>query len=297
MKKIVTEDGSATFFSQDFGQCYHSMSGAREEAREKYAAPGFLFLEEKIAGSLDILDIGFGLGYNTMETLRYFLARKKELAVRITALEYAAAPLEKLRDLHGRDPHPQIRKLANSIAGPDTGNSIHSSGNISLNLLRGDARETVRTLSGERFDLALLDGFSTKTNPELWTADFFACIRKLLRPHGALLTYSAAYPVISGLEEAGFLTGCTPAVGRTTGGTAALPAPSTKLTPVPRHRSEERKSTTGILPYRDPQLNSSRESILERYQREREQLLRSGVPTIRSYRKKQRNSQAPLPQD
>jgi hypothetical protein len=35
----ATEDGSYTFFSTEFGECYHSTSGAREEAEKNLSSP------------------------------------------------------------------------------------------------------------------------------------------------------------------------------------------------------------------------------------------------------------------
>ena len=38
----ITEDGSYTFFSEEFGQTFHSRYGAKEEALFKYAIPTLL---------------------------------------------------------------------------------------------------------------------------------------------------------------------------------------------------------------------------------------------------------------
>ncbi len=65
----VTEDGSSTFFSTEFGECYHSTSGAREEAEKKFILSSRLAAKADQSNNLKILDICYGLGYNAAAAL------------------------------------------------------------------------------------------------------------------------------------------------------------------------------------------------------------------------------------
>ena len=66
MKVVQTRDGSFTCFSEEFKELYHARNGALEEAFEKYIKPC------KIKDNYKILDIGFGLGYNSAAALHKF---------------------------------------------------------------------------------------------------------------------------------------------------------------------------------------------------------------------------------
>jgi len=70
----VTEDGSYTFFSSEFGECYHSTSGAREEAEKKFILSSRLAAKADQSNNLKILDICYGLGYNSRRSLSGHLA-------------------------------------------------------------------------------------------------------------------------------------------------------------------------------------------------------------------------------
>ena len=64
MKKIKTGDGSYTFLNEKYGEVYHSVSGAEEEAIKKYAEPTKV-AELAKKGEVKILDVCFGIGYNS----------------------------------------------------------------------------------------------------------------------------------------------------------------------------------------------------------------------------------------
>ena len=66
MKLIKTKDNSFTFFNEEFQEHYHSISGALEEANKKFIEP----LELK--DGMTILDICFGLGYNTLAAIEKY---------------------------------------------------------------------------------------------------------------------------------------------------------------------------------------------------------------------------------
>ena len=54
------------------------------------------------------------------------------------------------------------------------------------------------------YDLVYFDAFAPATQPEMWTADIFRRIFRILAPGGALVTYSARGTVKQALREAGF---------------------------------------------------------------------------------------------
>ncbi len=94
LRTVETKDGSITFWNEEYKEHYHSPAGARLEAVEKYVVPGRL-RERLKQGAVHLLDVCFGLGYNSLaamemaaEGIRHKASGTSELHV--TALEMAA---------------------------------------------------------------------------------------------------------------------------------------------------------------------------------------------------------------
>lgn len=279
-RPVRTGDGSYTLHSERYGQCFHSRSGAREEAVEKFIRPLFDYTGILTADEFTVLDVGFGLGYNCIELLRRCLQKKPGGVLQFISLEQDPAPAAESLPLRTDDTLSQtvIRSLLD--------NKRWSRDRISIRLVTGDARQSAAALSENSFDAVFLDGFSPASNPELWSRDFFQLLFRLLKEDGWIFTYSSAYPVVSGLEDAGFNTGMLPAVGRATGGVIAAKQSERPLPPFPERLHKERLATTGRLHYNDPDLNWSGQQILEEYQQQRNRLLTEGVLTIKQYRRR-----------
>ncbi len=248
LKPVETKDSSITFWNEDYKEHYHTPAGARLEAMEKYVVPGRL--KERLAeGDVQLLDICFGLGYNSLCALNQ-TEKDAPSTLSITALEMdrrvvgAAAkniqPLETdffnwkkaLTELHAK----------NSCFMPHASCLIHW----------GDARYTITKVPLSTYDLVFLDAFSTQRNSELWTVDFFRKLKAVMKPKAVLLTYCAAIPVRAGLIEAGFFVGETDPVGRQRGGTiAAMRAEEIEI-PLPEAELKLIHETTRGISYRDP---------------------------------------------
>lgn len=83
-----TNDGSAGLYNEAVGDIYHSTYGAYSESYTKFLkASGFLdYIKQN--DSVKILDICYGIGYNTKTALDEILKLDKPLSVKIDALEY-----------------------------------------------------------------------------------------------------------------------------------------------------------------------------------------------------------------
>ncbi|MBT4218065.1 MAG: SAM-dependent methyltransferase, partial [Flavobacteriales bacterium] len=68
MKKelIITKDGSHSLFVPDLNESYHSIHGSISEAIHVFINSGLLYHPKK---NINILEIGFGTGLNTLLTL------------------------------------------------------------------------------------------------------------------------------------------------------------------------------------------------------------------------------------
>ena len=197
-----TGDGSLTLWSERFGECFHSGSGAYAEAQQKFVQPAEL--QRFSAGSrLRVLDLCVGLGYNSAALLE--AAEQQGLQLEWIGLELDPRPLtlvlaepafralwrpHTLAALEALDGQGQWRTPAGS------------SGHWQLGDARRQLPALVRHLAGQ-LDLVLHDAFSPGHCPELWTVEVLGALAALLRPQGRLLTYCAAAAVRRGLQEAG----------------------------------------------------------------------------------------------
>lgn len=205
MKKIITEDGSTTLYSKKYKEYFHTKSGALEESFKKFIEPCNLKQGAKI------LDIGFGLGYNSLAAI--YSVKK----LSIIALEKDKEVLKAIQSLeapnHLKKDFGIIKEAAKKLSYKDN--------EIEIIIILGDAVETVKTLN-EKFDAVLLDPFSPSKNPELWTLEFFKDVRKLMKKKAVLATYSYARHVRENLGKAGFLVRDGPVVGRRSPSTLAV---------------------------------------------------------------------------
>ncbi len=247
LKTVETEDGSITFWNEDYKEHYHTPAGARLEAVEKYIVPGKLS-DRLERGNVRLLDVCFGLGYNSLAALNLATGKSK---LEITALEMD-------RRVVGAAAQSLQPSPSDTFDWRKTLTELYLYGKSSINNQQsaiihwGDARYTTTQLEANAYDLVFLDAFSTQRNSELWTVDFFKKLRRLMKPDAFLLTYCAAIPVRSGLIEASFFVGETEPVGRQRGGTLAAMRPQDIEIPLPDHELKMIKETTRGLPYRDP---------------------------------------------
>jgi len=261
----LTEDGSFTFFSAEFGETFHSRSGAIQEAEEKFVNP--LNLKEKAQQTnLRLLDICYGLGYNTAAALKAIWQINPDCQVELFALELdlSVPQAAKTHDLIDRwlPPIPQIL----SQLAQDCQVQIDR---LQATLLIGDARLTIGQIPPDfQADAIFLDPFSPPTCPQLWTGEFLAKVAKYLKPEGSLATYSCSAAVRSALLAAGLKIGATAPVGRRSPGTIAS-FTDQDLPPLSL-QEQEHLQTRAAIPYRDPNLSDSREIIWQRRQLEQQ---------------------------
>jgi hypothetical protein len=130
----------------------------------------------------------------------------------------------------------------------------------------------------EKFDLIFLDAFSTNKNSELWTYDFVKALKKALRKNGAIITYSAAFPVRGAMLRSKLYVGITEPFGRKNSGTiASLDANRIKIQLSEKDRNIILKSTAGTS-YRDPTLSLNHKGIIKIHNKIIKKLRTKGIP-------------------
>ena len=81
-----TQDGSFTFFSTEFNEAFHSHYGAKQESFLKFAVPTRLPILAE-TGFVRLLDVCYGLGYNTAAALQTIWQVNPRCRVEVIGLE------------------------------------------------------------------------------------------------------------------------------------------------------------------------------------------------------------------
>jgi len=256
----LTRDGSFSLFSEAFAEGFHSADGALTEAREKFVTPAELHRFPP-GRQLVVVEVAVGTGTNTACLLEAVDARG--LGLRWWGLELDPAPLAMaLGDpcFRRQWPSPVLERLERLTTREG--------------MLWGDARQRLAVPLAEapgRCDLVLLDAFSPRRCPQLWSVEFLSALARLLHPRGRLITYSAAAAVRLGLQLAGLQLASIragedgPVARPWCLGTVASPSPlspSGWLRPLGPMELEHLASRAAE-PYRDPSGCAAAEEILE----------------------------------
>ncbi len=253
---ITTEDNTPSLFSGEYQEAMHSVSGAYGEAVLKHVLPSRILEPEPGKNELNVLDVGSGIGYNILALLFEFQKRKYPAALKIISLEkdFSFLPLmENIRFGDGRDDIHAVVKEALKKGSCAYNNCV-------IAVLRGDARQTICSIEDISFDAVFHDPYSPAKNPELWSVEFFAEIRRRTGDRGILTTYSSAPQIRSALLEAGFKIGKGPSVGRKREGTVA--SVSGNIPRLGDDEVSELRENIKSVPYRDPEFRAARDQIL-----------------------------------
>ena len=261
-----TADGSVTFWSEAFQETFHSSHGAKHEAEAKFVIPAKIAEKARTQSQLNILDVCYGLGYNS------------------------AAAIATVSELQDYNPNLHIIALENNLEVPQKAiaaglvniwqpaiaqiltiaaeKQIVKTKDISLQLLIGDARQTISQVPTKWADAIFLDPFSPPHCPQLWTVEFMQLLANCLKPDGYLVTYSSSAAVRAAMLSAGLQIGAIAPIGRKSPSTIAAFAP----TPLPTISDTEAAflKTRAAIPYRDRSLQSTADEIIAKRQTEQQ---------------------------
>lgn len=186
IKTFITQDGSIGLYDEILGEIFHSKYGAKKEAYEKFVAPALIYKDKPIK----ILDICYGIGYNTKCALENFSNIKQidcleinhELIKKSVEFEYD----KKINDI-----------IEKNIEKPSF-----------INFYVDDARKSIQKLN-KKYDIIFHDGFAPYKQCVLWSEDFILKIASLAHKNTIYCTYNSSKPVLAALVEAGFIIGKT----------------------------------------------------------------------------------------
>ena len=183
---VLCEDGTNTLYSKEFDEPYHSTKdGALHESLEKHVKPALSIKQNH--KTLTILDICFGLGYNTFATLYYILKNKLDIKVHILSPEFDEELVHSLNNFDFPPEFDSIKHIINAVAQ----DLYYEDEQFKIEILLGDARQSIPKIK-EKIDIIYQDAFSPAHNPLLWTKEHFSDIRAISKEDAVLTTYSSA---------------------------------------------------------------------------------------------------------
>lgn len=284
---VLTEDGSPTLKDEESGELYHNRAGAYLEALLNYVQPSAaLKALDRHDSRLIVLDVCFGLGYNSFVLLEEALKHACTGSISLTAIEKNIELLHLLPEIISSGKFPFLEEILErnkrrGLAQLMCERRFRGGRNdfaFDMEIIEGTLQGQIQKIHDD-FDLIFHDPFSPKRAPELWTADIFGMYQKLLRNRkGAVLTYSSASAVRGGLREVGFEVRKTTALGGKSGGTIAMiSAESAHFSFLELGEDEAKKldSVSGV-PYRSKGFGMDRPSILRTRTEEQAQYKRLG---------------------
>jgi tRNA U34 5-methylaminomethyl-2-thiouridine-forming methyltransferase MnmC len=138
---------------------------------------------------LNILDICFGLGYNTFCTILYMLENNIASKVNFFSPELDEGLIRKL---HNFDFPKSFLKIKNIIEAVSK-NQFYEDDQFKIEVYIGDARKYIK--NNNNIHIVYQDAFSSDVNKELWTKEYFDDLKLSMAKKSIITTYSIATPV------------------------------------------------------------------------------------------------------
>jgi len=296
LEELITNDGTLSLRSLIYKENFHSNIGALKETKNKFIKPSKL--ERFKNKSIKVLDICFGLGYNSALLF-------KELLNQSTKLDWFALEIDK-RPLNFSINNNFFKHLWDQKV-IEILESLYKKGNyidneFNCKIIWGDARKKIFHIPKHiKFDLIFLDGFSPQKCPEIWTEEFLSKIKKSLNQRGYLITYSSAAAVRKTLIDLGLkIYKIKPKIetsGNWSDGTIAILNPyfdEYKKNSFLKELSMmelEHLETKASIPYRDPSFDCTSGEILKN---RKDEQLESNLSSTEVWRKKWHMTKAPF---
>jgi len=201
IKFVTTKDGTNTLYSEQFNQHYHSVKeGAFNESLSKHIIPALSYHKNK--KELTILDICFGIGYNSLSTLYYIQTQNLDTKVNIYSPEIDLKLIHSIKNFTFPKEFESLKAIIQIISEK----LYYEDEKCKIEIYNGDAREHLNILFTRNifFDIVYQDAFSSEVNKLLWTQEYFGQIKKILNDDAIITTYSIATPIRLSIYNNGF---------------------------------------------------------------------------------------------
>lgn len=205
--RLRASDGG-TPMSAEYGDVYHSADGAVAQARHVFLGGNELPLRWQDRRRFTIVETGFGLGLNFLETWRALEGDSRAPQVlHFVSVEHRPLEREALASVLEAWPEhaPRAKELVRLWPLPLAGfhRLTFAEGRLVLTLLLGDAAEMLGQLEASA-EAIYLDGFSPARNPEAWSPAVCKELARLAADGCTVATWTVASSVRHALSDAGF---------------------------------------------------------------------------------------------
>jgi tRNA U34 5-methylaminomethyl-2-thiouridine-forming methyltransferase MnmC len=203
LKKVVTNDGTVTFFVEELNEHYHSIHGARKESMHVYIKNGLDYYLKNYPDKtfIKILEVGFGTGLNALLT-RVQLYLYRDTKAHYSAIEPYPIALNEIKELDYADLFSnKIKETYLKFHTCDWGEEVFIDNQMKFNKEQ-ICLEDYNT--DERYDVIYFDAFAPDKQPELWSKEIFLKLYNLMNEGGILVTYCAKGQVKRILKEVGY---------------------------------------------------------------------------------------------
>lgn len=198
---VYTEDGSTTFYSPEYQEHFHSLSGAIGESQHVFIHHGFIpkARQKKI---VRILEVGFGTGLNMV--LTYVEAKKMGIKVHYIGIEPHLLSWTEISKLNYAEilQNIEVREILLKAFTSNYTVPRYMGENLVLQIIQAPLEEVL--LKPLSFDVVFFDAFSPAVQPSLWTSEIFNKIYEAMQFEGIFVTYVAKGEVRRTLESTGF---------------------------------------------------------------------------------------------
>ncbi|MBR6298443.1 MAG: hypothetical protein IKR34_04295 [Candidatus Gastranaerophilales bacterium] len=260
IKTFITGDGSLGLYNVELDEIYHSKFGAKTEAYEKFVEPVLNIKSPRI------LDICYGIGYNTKTAIEYL-----NNIDFIDCIEIDEALAKNSYKYEYSDSVNKI--IEKNLKNPDF-----------IHFYFEDARKTVKNLN-KKYNIIFHDGFAPYKQPELWSEDFIFAVINLLDKEGIYVTYNHSKPVLNALNKTGITIGKTIKSDKYIGTIASFNSDliKNKLSDF----EIETLNTKSAITYKDKNLSLNSLQILNNRKKEIE---KSSLITLSAFIKKEKSN-------
>jgi tRNA U34 5-methylaminomethyl-2-thiouridine-forming methyltransferase MnmC len=203
MSIFITEDGSHSFFSEQFGVAYHSTHGAIQETQHIFIESALRYFTQKNSvDKIKILDIGFGTGLNVFMT--FLEGKNHKLDIDLTTVEAYPLSISTVEQLNYAQllNVPQFDHVLKQLHALSWEKKHAISDAFLFQKLLLDFKKIDFE---DAFDIIYYDAFSPESQPELWESDMLQRMYDALKMDGIMTTYCAKGSFKRALKSVGFI--------------------------------------------------------------------------------------------
>ncbi len=199
MPVFLTDDGSHSFLSEQFGVTYHSTHGAIQETQHIFIDAGLKHVLSQNLAEILILELGFGTGLNALMTW----IEAERLQQKIRYITYEMYPLS-IEDAEALNYHSRLHfpiSIFKAMHECSWNESHHLSPYFNFekrwaSIENIDIQDTI--------NLIYFDAFAPEIQPQLWEQPMMQKMYDALLPNGVMTTYCAKGAVKRAMKEVGF---------------------------------------------------------------------------------------------